>query len=393
MKKKIAFVVAIPGSAQAFLKNHFEQLTKIYDVNLVANFPDEESKKEFEEMGVTCYWAPIMRAINPKNDLKALLVLLNLFKRKKFDSVHSVTPKAGLLTALAGLMAGVKIRIHIFTGQVWATCKGMKRSILKMMDRMIATFDNHILVDGESQRQFLIKEGVLSAENSQVLANGSICGVKLERFNVSEEVRKMERMKFGFKDDDVVFIFMGRLNHDKGVGELYEAFNRLTLECPKAKLSLYGVYEEGYETKVKDYPNLKRDENYFYTDWTQTPYNALQGGDVFVLPTWREGFGSSVIEAQALELPVITSDAYGVMDASVGVMVNGDGLTINDERITGLRCHVGDSKGLYQCMKTYYNNPELAKKHGKAGRKRVFEMFDCNLVSKAWLEYYKELLG
>lgn len=380
MKKRIAFVVAIPGSAQAFLKNHFEQLTKIYDVNLVANFPDEESKKEFEEMGVTCLWAPVLRPISLKNDLKALAALRKLFKKEKFDSVHSVTPKAGLLTAVAGWMAGVKIRIHIFTGQVWATRKGVMRTVLKMMDKIIAAFDTHILVDGESQRQFLIKEGVLKAENSQVLANGSICGVKLERFSMSEEVRKREREKFGFRDDDVVFIFMGRLNHDKGIGELYEAFNRLAPECPKAKLSLYGADEEGYEAKAKDYPNLRRDENFFYTSWTRTPYHALQGGDVFVLPTWREGFGSSVIEAQALGLPVITSDAYGVVDASAP-----------DE--TGLRCRVDDPEGLYQCMKKYYTNADLRKSHGEAGRKRVFKLFDCNLVSEAWLEYYKELLG
>lgn len=379
-KKKIAFVVAIPLSAQAFLKNHFEELVKIYDVNLVANFPDEESKREFEEMGVTCLWAPILRPISLRNDLKALAALRKLFKKEKFDSVHSVTPKAGLLTAVAGWMAGVKIRIHIYTGQVWATRKGVMRTILKWMDKIIATFDTHILVDGESQRQFLIKEGVVKAEKSRVLAHGSICGVKLERFCISEEVRKREREKYGFKDDDVVFIFLGRLNHDKGIGELYEAFNRLVPECPKAKLSLYGADEEGYEARVKDWPNLKRGENFFYPGSTPTPYDALQGGDVFVLPTWREGFGSSVIEAQALELPVITSDAYGVVDASVP-----------DE--TGLRCHVDDPEGLYQCMKKYYTNADLRKSHGEAGRKRVFKLFDCNLVSEAWLEYYKELLS
>jgi glycosyltransferase involved in cell wall biosynthesis len=173
---------------------------------------------------------------------------------------------------------------------------------------------------------------------------------------------------------------MGRLNHDKGIGELYEAFNRLAPEYPKAKLALYGADEEGYEARAKDYPNLKRGVNFFYPGITRTPYQALQGGDVFVLPTWREGFGSSVIEAQALELPVITSDAYGVVDASV-------------PNETGLRCHVDDPEGLYQCMKIYANDADLRKSHGEAGRERVFKLFDCNLVSKAWLEYYKELLG
>ena len=376
--KRICFVVAIPGTAESFLVNHFEQLTKRYEVSLVANFPSEESKRMFEQMGVRCLWAPIERPISLVHDLRALFALRKLFKREKFDSVHSVTPKAGLLTALAGWMAGVPIRIHIFTGQVWATRKGFMRGMLKFMDRLIATFDNHILVDGASQRQFLIREGVLKEENSRVLANGSICGVKLERFNISPSVRQQERAKFGLQDDDIVYIFMGRLNHDKGIGELYEAFNRLASECPKAKLMLYGSDEEGYEAKAKDYPNLRRDENFFYPGLTHTPFDALQGGDVFVLPTWREGFGSSVIEAQALGLPVITSDAYGVVDASV-------------PNETGLRCHVNDPEGLYQCMKRYCDHPELIRQYGDAGRKRVFEKFDCKLVTEAWVEYYNEM--
>ena len=379
MRKKICFVVAVPGTARAFLKDHFRELTKTYEVHLVANFPDEESKQEYNELDVICHNTPIERPISSVKDLKALFALYRIFKREGFDSTHSVTPKAGLLTSVASWMAGIKVRIHIFTGQVWATRKGVMRSVLKMMDKLIALFDNHILVDGESQRQFLVREGVIKAKNSQVLANGSISGVKLERFVISDEVRQAEREKFGFKDDDVVYIFLGRLNHDKGIGELYEAFNKLVTECPKSKLLLYGTDEEDYEAKAAAYGNLKRDENFFYPGLTRKPFDALQGGDVFVLPTWREGFGSSVIEAQALGLPVITSDAYGVVDASV-------------PNVTGLRCKVDDPEGLYECMKHYYEHPELMKEHGEAGRKRVFELFDCNVVTEAWVEFYKDIL-
>ena len=380
MKKKIAFVVAIPGTAQSFLKDHFVQLVKEYDVNLVANFPDENAKKEFEDMGVTCHYAPIMRPISIKNDLKALFALRKLFKKEQFVCTHSVTPKAGLLSAVAGWMVGVPHRVHIFTGQVWATRKGVMRTLLKILDCTTARFDTNILVDGESQRQFLIKEGVVKEKNSKVLANGSICGVKLDRFVISEEVRIAEREKFDFGSDDVVYIFLGRLNHDKGIGELFEAFNKLVKECPNAKLVLYGSDEEGYKNKANDYVNLMNGINFFYLGRTAKPFDALQGGDVFVLPTWREGFGSSVIEAQALRLPVITSDAYGVVDASVP----GE---------TGLRCRVNDPEGLYECMKTYYGNPTMRKNHGVAGRKRVENLFDNNVVTAAWMEYYRELLN
>lgn len=381
MKKKIAFVVAIPGTAQAFLKDHFRALSASYDVHLLANFKgNDDCRAEFEAMGVVCHDMPIVRAICIGKDVVALWSLFMVLKREGFACVHSVTPKAGLLSALAAYCAGIDVRIHIYTGQVWATRKGFMRSVLKLMDKVISRLDTNLLVDGESQRQYLIDEGVLRESNSTVLANGSICGVRLERFDVSADVRNEEREKFGFGNADVVYVFLGRLNHDKGINELYAAFNRLVSVCPNAKLLLYGSDEGNYDAKVALFDNLKPNVNFFYPGVTQNPFNALQAGDVFVLPTWREGFGSSVIEAQALELPVITSDAYGVVDASVA----------NE---TGLRCSVGDVDGLYECMKKYYDNPGLRKRHGHAGRKRIEEKFSNDMVTAAWVEYYRNIVG
>lgn len=381
MKKiKIAFVVATPTTATAFLMDHIVVLRRYYDVHLICNFPNDESKMPFEELGLKCHTVPILRNINVRGDLRGLMALVKVFKREKYQCVHSVTPKAGLLTALAGWMAGVPNRVHIFTGQVWATRKGAMRLMLKGMDRLIAKLNTRLLVDGEGQRRFLINEGVLTEKNSIVPAEGSIAGIKLDRFVISEEVREEERRRIGLNEEDVVFIFLGRLNHDKGIGELYEAFNRLIPECENAKLLFYGIDEEGYDDKVSNYQNIKRGVNYFFPGLTKTPYKALQAGDVFVLPTWREGFGMSVIEAQALALPVITSNAYGVVDASV-------------EGVTGLRCGVNDPESLYLAMKTYYENPDMRKRHGEAGRRRVEEKFNNERVSQAWLDIYKDMLG
>lgn len=379
-KKKICFVVAIPITARAFLLDHIESLQKKYEVHLVANFPADDDKKEFESIGLICHSAPIQRAITFGGDLKGLFALHKLFKKERFECVHSVTPKAGLLTALAGWLACVPNRVHIFTGQVWATRKGAMRVMLKGMDKLIVALNTKILVDGEGQRQFLIKEGVLKEQNSIVPAEGSIAGIKLDRYVISPDVRKEEREGLGLTDDKVVYIFLGRLNHDKGIGELYEAFNRLVVKCPNSVLLFYGIDEEKYDDKVAAYSNIKKGENYFFPGLTKTPFNVLQAGDVFVLPTWREGFGVSVLEAQALGLPVITSDAYGVVDASV-------------EGVTSLRCGVNDPEGLYKCMKQYYEDEELRKAHGQAGHERVVKHFSNDVVSKAWVDIYMEMLG
>lgn len=377
--KKICFIVAIPGTAESFLLSHMSILRRDYAVHLVANFSSEEEYEKFNDAGIVCHSVPIHRQIRLMSDIKTVFALRGIFKTEKFASVHSVTPKAGLLTSLAGLIARVPHRIHIYTGQVWATKTGFMRFLLKTMDKVIAKLNTSLLVDGEGQRQYLIKQKVLKEANSSVLANGSIAGVELDKFVISNEIRIRERAKFNFSDTDVVFIFLGRLNHDKGIGELFEAFDKLVSLVENAKLVLYGTDEEGYDQIADNYKNIKRNLNYFYPGRTSQPYEALQVADVFVIPTWREGFGMSVIEAQGLGLPVITSDAYGVVDASV-------------EGETGLRCKVGDSESLYKCMKSYVDNPEIRLQHGIAGRIRVEELFDNSIVSQAWINYYHELL-
>lgn len=156
MKKKICFVTAIAGTAESFLRDHMAALRKDYEVYYVSNEPDE-MKIRVAHDGYHC--VNIQRGISLKNDLVAVWRLYRYFRKMKFDAVHSVTPKAGLVTALASWMARIPHRTHIFTGQVWATSTGMMRWLLKSLDKVIACLDNHVLVDGKSQREFLVKRG------------------------------------------------------------------------------------------------------------------------------------------------------------------------------------------------------------------------------------------
>lgn len=375
MKKKICFITAVPGSASSFLRDHMVALQREYGVYYVSNEPDE-AKIDVVHDGYQ--QVNILRGISILNDMKAVWGLYRYFSKMKFDAVHSVTPKAGLVTALAGFMARVSHRTHIYTGQVWANRKGFSRWLLKSMDKVIALLDNHILVDGEGQRQFLIREGVLTEKNSRVLGHGSICGVNLTRFVMAEETRREKRTELGVSDDTVVYQFMGRLNHDKGLYELLPAFDRLAEECPKAYLVLYGSDEENVASHFSEYHHLN-EQNFRYYGRTSEPQKMLQAGDVFVLPTYREGFGSSVIEAAALAIPTICSDAYGVMDAMV-------------DDVTGLRCKVGDVESLYECMKRLYADENLRKKMGRAGRERVLRDFDGKVVTQRWVDFYHEIL-
>lgn len=373
---KICFITAVSSSAHSFLRDHMAALQKEYKVFYICNEPDE-SKITVVHDGYYC--VDIRREISIGKDIKALWSLFKYFRKEQFDVIHSVTPKAGLLSAIAGYFAKIPYRIHIFTGQVWATKTGFKRWLLKLMDKVIVAFDNRFLVDGEGQRQFLIKNGVLKETNSIVLGKGSICGVNLDRFQFDPVIKQNIRSQLNISKDKIAFVFMGRLNHDKGLFELLNAFNKLAFERNNVFLLLLGYDEEQIALHFKEYPNLILERNYLYYGPTNEPQKMLQAGDVFVLPTYREGFGSSVIEASALGLPVICSDAYGVMDA----MIDG---------VTGLRCKVGDVESLYNAMKTMVDNPALIKELGQAGQKRIVHDFDGKIITQYWVEYYNDLL-
>lgn len=378
MKKRICFVVAIPMTAAAFLKDHIRVLSEEYDVYLVGNIQSED---EVKNLAITGWHSiEIERGISLSKDLSAVFALKNYLKKMKFDAVHSVTPKAGLVTALAGKLAGIKHRTHIFTGQVWATRTGLMRQMLKSIDKIIAKCDNHIMVDGKSQRAFLEKEGVLKPGKALVFCKGSIAGVNSERFVPNAVARKEEREKVGIKDDMLTYIFLGRLNHDKGIGELYEAYNRLAADEKNVYLLLVGMDEEGYIDKLPDYKHILDGKNFSYYGLTKQPERVLNAGDVFVLPTYREGFGSSVLEAACIGLPCICSDAYGVLDA----YIDGE---------TGLQCKVGDAESLYQCMKKMHDDRDMRIKMGKRSRERALQDFNVKPISEAWLKFYNEILG
>lgn len=373
--KKICFITAVHGSAYSFLRDHMAVLRKEYQVHYICNELDVNNIKVPND---SYHCISIQRQISIINDLKALWQLYKYFREERFDAVHSITPKAGILTAVASFFARVPNRIHTYTGQVWANKTGVMRFILKSMDKLIAVLDNYLLVDGEGQRQFLINNRVLKEKKSRVLGSGSICGVNLERFNPSDAVRTEKRGELGISEDKIVFVFMGRLNRDKGLHELLAAFNSLATQRDDVYLLLFGSDEENISSTFQNYSSLENKVNFQYYGRTPEPFNMLQAGDVFVLPTYREGFGSSVIEASALGLPVICSDAYGVMDAM-----------LDDE--TGLRCKVGDVNSLYNSMLKLAVDKDLRSLLGRNGRERVIKEFDGLYVTQAWVEFYHSL--
>ena len=244
------------------------------------------------------------------------------------------------------------------------------------MDSFIVWSDTNMLVDGESQRDYLVEQGILKQGQATVLGKGSICGINTSRFCKNEEIREAIRKELNLTDEKVVYIFLGRLKREKGSYELFSAFNKVLPTCPNAVLLLVGADEENCMERLADYPNLQNGRNLIYYGFTNNPENLYNASDVYVLPTYREGFGLSILEASATGLPVITTDTYGVRDSIVN-------------NITGLRCKTGDVETLTDCIQKLYIDKDLRKRLGDGGIKYVDNYFTSEKICGAWLDYYR----
>jgi glycosyltransferase involved in cell wall biosynthesis len=374
---RVCFVAAIPLSLTAFMAPHVRRLAEECQVMLVASGKPPAtsslggSQVRFETVS-------IHRAIAPWHDVQALIRLILLFRRCRVDVVQSITPKAGLLAMVGARLAGVPIRIHWFTGQVWATRRGPSRWLLKALDRILANSATHLLADSESQRAFLVSERIVPTGRVVVIGRGSVSGVDTMRFRPDVDRRARVRAQFRVRDDEIVALYLGRLTRDKGLAELAEAWAQAAGACPGLHLALVGPDEGGTLAAIT--PRLAPfSSRWHIIDQTDEPEAYMAAADMLVLPSHREGFGTTVIEAAACAVPTIGTRIYGLQDAIA------DG-------ISGLLVNKGDVPALAAAIARLSGDHELRLAMGRAARERAQADFRQEEVVSGYLQFCTPLL-
>lgn len=373
--KKICFVLTSEIAVKSFLMSHIKALSSDYDISVLVNTTDNKflSKLGIEAKVISL---DIDRKINLISDLICLVRLIKLIKEHQFLAVHSVTPKAGLLAMLAAWVNKVPLRVHTFTGQVWANKLGFKRCCLKKLDCLIAFLTTHNIVDSPSQRQFLVDEQVIKVEKSIVFGEGSISGVDLKKFIPNLHVKNNIREQLNIEQDAFLFLFLGRLTRDKGVFDLAQAFTNL--QSDGAYLLFVGPDEQDMQTEIESITTSKSSFIRFVA-YTSKPEEFMAAADVLCLPSYREGFGSVIIEAAAVGIPAIASRIYGITDA----VVDGG---------TGLLHEPHDVLAIQSCMTEMINNQDMRLQLGEKARLRACKDFDSNLITAEWVKFYHERL-
>jgi len=374
-RKKVCFITSSPTTVNSFLHEPILAMASTYEVYVATNLEEGDLIPSMEDPQKLIS-IPIHRKISIFKDIVTIFYLVRLFRKNRFDIVHSMTPKAGFLVMISSFIASIRVRIHTFTGQVWLLKKGYFRFLLKQLDIITAFFATHILVDSPSQKEFLITEGIIRDSKTSVLGHGSVSGVNLNRFKPNPLIRNTLRKELGYVEKDIVILYLGRLTKDKGILDLVLAFSQAHRKLPFIKLLMVGSDEEDLLSTIKK--QVSKD-SLRYFNFTNNPEKYIAASDFLCLPSYREGFGGVVIEAAAASIPAVGSRIYGLTDAIA-------------ENESGLLFEAGNVPELTECLIDLAENKDLRLSLGKKGKERVEKYFSNKVLLKAWMKYYNTKL-
>lgn len=375
MSKKICFVVTVALAAKNFLQWSFEDMHNAgYDISLICDM-DEEYIKSLPKF-VHTYPMAMERGVDVRGMQRAIKQMTEIFKREKFDIVQYSTPNASLYASIASKKAKIPVRLYCQWGMVYLGFSGIKKSIFKFIEKYTCKNSTDVQPDSKGNLDFCRENGFYSEKKSRIVWNGCANGLNVSKFDLSKKdgYREEIRKKYGFSDSDIVLGFLGRIGRDKGFNELMLAFKQLKEKYPFVKL-LYVGYNEKPDTVDQDLLRYFDDcEDIISTNgWVDDPQRYLSAMDIFMFPSYREGFGNVVIEAEAMAVPVVVSDIPGPQNG----MVDG---------VTGFKVPAREVLPLVEKTSVLIEDDALRERFGKAGAKFVVDNFDSKVLIKKIIE-------
>lgn len=375
--KRILHVVNIYFVIPYFLGDQLIYFTKRGYKEYIICSPSEEIYEYSKSHNFNYKEIPILRSISFWRDLKAIWEICKYIKKEEIDIVVGHTPKGGVLAMLASFVMHIPIRIYFRHGLVYETSSGIKRKFLILIDRLAAFLSTKVVCVSPSVYKKSLENKLNPASKQLLLHKGTCNGINVEKFcrdNINERTIELLKNQLGLSKNSFVIGYVGRLVKDKGIIELIDAFNVLQKQNINIKLLLVGMLEER-DSLPKDIISKIQDNTSIictgYVDNSSIEnYYALM--DLFILPSYREGFPTSILEASSMKLPVVTTKVTGCIDAishgKTGYFVNHDKYEIAS------------------VIQKYICDDELREKHGMAGRVFVEEDFDQCII---WREIEK----
>ena len=381
-RPRLIYVVTHPMAARLLLRGQLAYMRQRgFDVAVVAS-PGRDLDEVAEREGVETIAVPMLRAIRPYHDARALLALYRLFRERRPDLVSAGTTKAGLLGTLAARLAGVPACVYTLRGLRMETAQGAQRTLLSLTEHAASKAAHRVLAVSPSLSRAFVAGGFAPAAKVTVVGRGSSNGVDFERFTPSPERRTSAQAlqaRLGIPEGAPVIGFVGRFTRDKGIAELVEAFGRIHRRHPDVRLLLVGDFEREDPVPEATVEEIKRHEAVIQAGFVAdvAPYYGVM--DVLAFPSHREGFPNVPLEAAAAGVPTVGAATTGTVDAI-------------EDGATGRLVPRGDADALTNALLGYLEDEALRRRHGEAARERVAAHFRSEQVWEGIGDAFTRLL-
>lgn len=380
---KICALTTISKTMDWFVVDSMRNLSENgYEVTLICNMEDGFAERNSDY--ATCINLPVSRGTSLRDLLTVPFKLRKIFKEKQFDLIYYTSPNVSLYASLAGFLAGIHTRVYSQCGLRYVSFGGIKRKIFRLVERLTCKLSTAVRAQSPMNMQFAIDERLCPENKISVVGIGGTIGVDLNQcvsFN-HDEVRLELRNKYGIPQGGFVFGYVGRINADKGINELIEAFYDLQKEYNNIYLVLVGMIDEANPISADHMRIAQNDAHIVLTGNVPADqvYRHMAMFDVLTHPTYREGFGKVLQEAMGMSLPIITTDVPGPSE----VVENG---------VSGILAKAKDSGDLAEKMELVYNNPDLRENLATAGRNRAEKYFDRPIMLNNILCDLNDIMG
>ena len=327
---------------------------------------------------------PMTRDFSPIQDLRCFWKLYRIFRHENFDLIHYSTPKASLLAAIAGRLVCCPALLYTVRGLGYTAFSGMKRFVGKLCEKIACHCAHYVIVIAPSLKEEAVRENLLPAVRMNVLGIGSSKGVNIDRFQVNKETitqAKKVRQDLGINANDIVIGYVGRLTEDKNLGELLEAFCNIYSRNKSVYMFFVGDQDQRNPLPEKIAVKIKTHPGIHTFPFQEQIENYIATMDIFVLPSasYREGFGNVLIEASAMEKPVIATNLAGSRSAVVN-------------NVTGILVDKPDTIYLEEALNELIKNRPKRIEMGRNGKQWVTKNFDRKVVWGRLIKVYEQML-
>ena len=365
--RNILHIISVSFSINYFFGDQFRYLKKkTGNTYFLGCSPSKELDYLSESLQFEKLEVEITRSISPIKDLKAIFQIYKFIKKNNIETVVGHTPKGGMVAMIAAFLAGVSHRIYFRHGIVYETSKGLKRFLLLDIDRLSGNLANQVVCVSNAVRKISVQDALNSPKKNIILGLGTCSGVDTDgKYNpllVSNVHSENLKKELNIKKDDIVIGFVGRIVRDKGLNDLVQAWQILQAKYDNIKLLLVGPIEERDSISDEAKSEIESNRTIIHTGFVlhSSPYFSLM--DVFVLPTYREGFPTVTLEASSMGIPVVTTYATGCEESII-------------ENQTGVFTK-NDYRDMASKISNYIDNEALRRAHGRQGREFVRANFE-----------------